>query len=84
MTDVDLEDRRDTLCRCETCGREEWVAFADCLRFWSPPHCHGQAMRLVQTRANVACDYVQAIDRLSHLAADGLRAQYAHPPAGGA
>lgn len=73
MSDFPPGEFRDTLCRCATCGREEHVNFADCLRLGSAPYCHGRPMRLVETSANVARDYDRANARLVELIADALR-----------
>ncbi len=64
----------DTICRCATCGREEKVLLAAALR-QGLPQCHGQEMAITQTWADISQSFDQALNPMTHRAAQALSAR---------
>jgi hypothetical protein len=69
----------DTILECPICHRRERAKLSQCLRLGGYPFCHGQAMHVIGTSANVqaALDGVQV--QLVHVTAEALRARRMTP-----
>jgi len=69
----------DTICRCAACGREEHLLLASALRQgW--PVCHGQEMPIIQTWADISQAFNQAVNPVTHRAAQALRIRLRRKP----